>query len=214
MRFYGYFRSSAAYRCRIALNLKGIDYEFVPVHLRRGGGEQHLKDYLELNPEGLVPVLEAGDFRLSQSLSIIEWLDETHPDPPLLPGDAHARARVRSFAQAIACDTHPLQNLRVLDYLRNELRQDEEHVTNWCRHWIQRGLAACEAVLARHNHGQRYCFGATPGLADICLVPQVFSADRFGVELSAMPNVLRVTRSCEQHHAFAEAHPARQPDSE
>lgn len=214
MRFYGYFRSSSAYRCRIALNLKGIDYEFVPVHLRRGGGEQHLEDYLELNPQGLVPVLEVGDFRLSQSLSIIEWLDETHPDPPLLPGDADARARARSFAQAIACDTHPLQNLRVLDYLRNELLQDEEHVINWCRHWVQRGLAACEAVLARHNHGQSCCFGATPGLADICLVPQVFSADRFGVDLSAMPHVMRITRSCEQHHAFTEAHPARQPDSE
>jgi maleylacetoacetate isomerase len=214
MRFFGYFRSSAAYRCRIALSLKDIDYEFVSVHLRRGGGEQHLDYYRQLNPQGLVPVLEHGDFRLSQSLAIIEWLDETQPEPALLPKDANARATVRAFAQILACDTHPLQNLRVLQYLRAELQQGDEQVTAWCRHWVEEGLAACEALLARQSHGDRYCFGATPGLADICLIPQVFSAERFGVDLSAMPNIRRVALACEELDAFTAAHPSRQPDSE
>lgn len=214
IRFYGYFRSSAAYRCRIALNLKGVQTEFIPVHLRRGGGEQRQPSYLERNPQGLVPLLEDGDFRLSQSLAIIEWLDERYPEPPLLPADPENRARVRSLAQLIACDIHPLQNLRVLEYLRTELEQDEDSVGAWCRQWIGEGLRACEMLLAQERHGGAYSFGPAPGLADICLVPQVFSARRFGVDLASMPTIERIVAACEELEPFAAAHPSRQPDAE
>ncbi len=213
MRFYGYFRSSAAYRCRIALNLKDINYEFVPVHLRRGGGEQHQQAYRDKNPQRLVPLLEHGDFRVAQSLAIIEWLDEQFPSPPLLSSDVNTRATERAFAQIIACDIHPLQNLRVLEYLRTELQADEDGVEAWCQEWISRGLNACEALLAQQP-GHTFCFGERPGLADICLIPQLFSARRFGVDLSATPNLLRIAAACDDLEAFGAAHPARQPDSE
>jgi maleylacetoacetate isomerase len=214
IRFHGYFRSSAAYRCRIAFNLKGVDTDFHSVHLRRGGGEQKQPAYLALNPQALVPTLEADGLVLSQSLAIIEWLDETHPQPPLLPGDPGLRARVRAFAQVIASDIHPLQNLRVLEYLKNDLGQDQATADAWCRHWIGGGLAACEALLAGLDHGGPFCFGDTPGLADLCLVPQLFNARRFQVDLSAMPRLRAVDDACAALPAFAEAHPSKQPDAE
>ncbi|WP_018699516.1 maleylacetoacetate isomerase [Amorphus coralli] len=212
MIFHGYFRSSSAYRCRIAFNLKGIEVDFRPVHLRNG--EQKSEAYRELNPQGLVPALEDGDTVLTQSLAIIEWLDETHPEPKLLPGDAVQRAKIRAFSEVIACEIHPLQNLRVLQYLKTELGQDQARADAWCQRWIGDGLAACEALLAREHRGGPYCFGETPTLADICLVPQVFSAERFGVDLTDMPRVRAIHEACEALPAFADAHPSKQPDAD
>jgi len=215
MHFYGYFRSSSAYRCRIAFNLKGISAEFLPIHLRRNGGEQKTSAYRVVNPQALVPALETNEgLVLTQSLAIIEWLDETHPEPALLPSDPGRRALVRGFAQAIACDIHPLQNLRVLDYLKSELGQDQAGVDAWCQRWISDGLNACENLLERADSTGPFAFGETPGLADICLIPQMFSADRFGVDLTAMPRLRAVRDACEALPAFADAHPSRQPDSE
>ncbi|MFC0009870.1 maleylacetoacetate isomerase [Devosia nitrariae] len=215
MLFHGYFRSSAAYRCRIAFNLKGVSTDFVSVHLWRGGGEQKSEAYQALNPQALVPALETDDgLVLTQSMAIIEWLDETHPEPAFLPEQAGERALVRGFAQAIACDIHPLQNLRVLDYLKGELGHDQAAADAWCRRWIGDGLAACERLLERGGANGRFAFGDTPGLADICLIPQMFSADRFGVDLAAMPRLRAVREACKALPAFADAHPARQPDSE
>jgi len=214
MIFHGYFRSSSAYRCRIAFNLKGLSPDFVPVHLRRNGGEQKQEAYKTLNPQGLVPALEVDGTILTQSLAIIEWLDETYAEPTLLPADSIQRAKVRAFALAIACDIHPLQNLRVLDYLKNELGHEQSVLDGWCRRWIGDGLAACEALLEREASRGDFCFGDTPGLADICLVPQMFSAARFGVDVSKMPRLQAIHAACEALPAFADAHPARQPDSE
>ncbi len=213
MIFHGYFRSSSAYRCRIAFNLKGIAPDFVSVHLRKGGGQQKTAAYRALNPQALVPALQDGDFRLTQSLAIIEWLDETQTGPKLLPQEANLRAEVRAFAQAIACDIHPLQNLRVLDYLKAKFGADQAALDQWCQRWITDGLAACEALLARRAT-TAFCFGDTPTLADICLVPQVFSASRFGVDLSAMPRLRAIHATCEALPAFAAAHPKAQPDWE
>lgn len=210
MRFHGYFRSSSAYRCRIAFNLKGVSPEFVPTSLQAGA--HHSADYLALNPQGLVPALEVDGQVFTQSLSIIEWLDETCPAPPLLPQDAALRAHVRAFALAIACEIHPLQNLRVLNYLRNELGQDEAGVNRWLARWLGDGLAACEALLARRP-ATTFCFGDTPGLADICLIPQMFSASRFGVDTTSMPRLRAVTETCNALPAFANAAPALQPDA-
>lgn len=212
MTFYGYFRSSSAYRCRIAFNLKGVEVDLRPVHLRKG--EQKASDYRTLNPQALVPTLVDGDTVLTQSLAIIEWLDETRPEPKLLPGDAAMRAKIRAFSQVIACEIHPLQNLRVLAYLKGELGQDQAGADAWCQRWIGDGLAACEALLAREANDGPFCFGDTPTLADICLVPQVFSAERFGVDLSAMPRVRDVHAACEALPAFADAHPSKQPDND
>ncbi|PTD97630.1 maleylacetoacetate isomerase [Pseudothauera lacus] len=214
MKLYTYFRSSAAYRVRIALNLKGLPYEAVPVHLLRNGGEQRQADYLALNPAGLVPALEDGGAVLTQSLAIIEYLDETHPQPPLLPGDALGRARIRALAQAIACDIHPINNLRVLQYLSRELGASEEQKTAWYRHWVEEGLAAVEAMLAQAPRSGRFCFGDTPTLADICLVPQVFNAQRFKCNTAHIPTVLRIAEACEALEAFRLAAPANQPDAE
>ena len=207
MKFYGYFRSSAAYRCRIAFNLKGVAPEFVPVHLRKG--EQRAATFLALNPQGLVPALEADGHLLTQSLAIIEWLDETKPAPPLLPKDPIARAQVRALALSIACDIHPLQNLRVLRHLKTQFSQDQSGLDQWCRHWVEPGLAAFEATLAKLGTSGKFCFGDTPTLADICLVPQMFSAARFGADISKLANLQRIMASCEAHPAFAAAHPAR-----
>ena len=211
MTFHGYFRSSAAYRVRIALKLKGLAPDFVAVHLRRG--DQKADDYRAVNPQGLVPALEVDGLVLTQSLAIVEWLDETWPEPPLLPRDKDIRARARAFAQAIACDIHPLQNLRVLRYLKRELGQEQDGLDAWCRHWVGEGLAACERLLAREPQSA-YAFGDAPGIAEICLVPQMFSADRFGVDLTAMPRLRALRDACEALPAFADAHPARQPDAE
>jgi maleylpyruvate isomerase len=212
MRFFGYFRSSAAYRCRIAFNLKGMTPEFVPVHLRKG--EQRAADYLKYNPQGLVPALETDGDVMTQSLAIIEWLEETHPTPPLLPKAAIDRAHVRSLALAIACDIHPLQNLRVLAYLKGELKLDQAAADRWCRRWIEGGLAAFESTLEARGTTGRFCFGDIPTLADICLMPQIFSAERFGADITSLAHVKRIRANCDALPAFSDAHPARQPDSD
>ena len=211
MTFYGYFRSSSAHRCRIAFALKGLAPETVFIHLRKDGGQQKQPAYRALNPQGLVPALDTGEGLLTQSLAIIEWLDETHPAPPLLPGGATERARIRAFAQVIACDVHPLQNLRVLDQLRAQFGADQAALDAWCRRWIEDGLTACEALV---DPSGSYCFGDAPTLADICLVPQMFSAERFGVDLAAFPRLRQRFATCMAQPAFANAAPSRQPDAE
>lgn len=215
MHFFGYFRSSAAYRCRIAFNLKGIAPDFTSVHLRKDGGQHKKPEFLELNPQGLVPALRTDDGDvLAQSLAIIEWLDDSQSGPKFLPDDPIQKAQVRSFSYAIASEIHPLQNLRVLTYLREEFGQDQAGIDRWCGRWIGDGLTACEAILAKQNHGGDFCFGATPGMADICLIPQIHSAARFHVDLSTMPNVQRVFDNCEKLPAFSDAQISKQPDSE
>lgn len=210
--FHGYFRSSSSYRCRIALNLKGIESRFHPVHLLRDGGQQKSEAYRALNPQGLVPSFEVDGDVLTQSPAILEWIEEVHPEPPLLPEGAVARARVRAVCAAIGCDIHPLQNLRVLQHIEAEYGADAEGKAAWCRRWIGEGLAACEALLA--GQGGAFCFGDTPGMADVYLVPQMFSADRFGLDLTPMPRLRAVRAACEALPAFAGAHPSRQPDAE
>src|SRR2546423_12283960 len=210
MKLHGYFRSSASYRVRIALNLKGLRPEHLPHHLRKG--EQCAPSYLAINPQGLVPTLEDDTGTvLTQSLAIIEWLDETHPSPPLLPKEPLRRAKVRAFAMALACDTHPVQNLKVLARLR-QLGLPEETVTEWAA-WVNReGLAACETLIA--NESGPFCFGATPTIADLCLVPQLANARRFGVDVSAYPRLLEAEAAAREIKAFADAAPDRQPDAE
>ena len=210
MKLHGYFRSSASYRVRIALNLKGLSADHWPHHLRKG--EQRDPTYLAINPQGLVPTLQHdGSVTLTQSLAIIEWLDETHPEPPLLPGDPLQRAKIRAFAQVIACDTHPVQNLKVLARLR-ELGQGDAVVTEWAAWANREGLSACEALIA-HESGP-FCYGAGPTLADLCLVPQLANARRFGVDLAAYPRLLRSEAAAKELKAFADAAPERQPDAE
>ena len=214
MRFHGYFRSSSSYRCRIAFNLKGISPEFASVHLVKDGGQQKSEAYRKLNPQGLVPTLEIDGSVLTQSPAILEWLDETHPEPPLLPNDPTERALVRAFTQVIACEIHPLQNLRVLQYLKANYDEDQDGLNAWCQRWIGDGLSACESHLERYNKGAPFCFGDLPGMADVYLVPQVFSAQRFNVDLFGMPNVKRIAAHCDTILAFSDAHPSKQPDSE
>jgi maleylpyruvate isomerase len=210
MKLHGYFRSSASYRVRIALNLKGLTVEHLPHHLRKG--EQCAPAYLAINPQGLVPTLEseAGAI-LTQSLAIIEWLDETYPEPPLLPKDTLQRAKVRAFAQAIACDTHPVQNLKVLARLR-QLGLPEDKVTEWAAWANREGLSACE-ILAAGEAGP-FCFGAAPTLADLCLVPQLANARRFGVDVTAFPRLLKAEAAAKEMKAFADAAPDKQVDAE
>ena len=209
MRLHGYFRSSASYRVRIALNLKGLSAEHLPHHLRKG--EQCAPSYLAINPQGLVPTLEndAGAV-LTQSLAIIEWLDEAHPQPPLLPKEPLQRAKVRAFAMALACDTHPVQNLKVLARLR-QLGLAEEKVTEWAAWANREGLSACETLIA--NEPGPFCFGATPTMADLCLVPQLANARRFGVAVDAFPRLLTAEAAARNTKAFADAAPERQPDA-
>ncbi|PLC53770.1 maleylacetoacetate isomerase [Pollutimonas nitritireducens] len=214
MKLYGYFRSSAAYRVRIALNLKNLPYETVPVHLLKDGGQQLTQSYRELNPTGLVPTLQEDDWTLGQSMAILEYLEETHPNPPLLPVDARQRARVRSIAQFIACDIHPLNNLRVLKYLKHELKVDEDARNAWYRHWVEQGLAAVEGMLAGHSATGRYCHGDQPTFADLCLIPQMANARRFNCDLSTMPTIASIDAACAQLPAFQQAAPGSQPDSE
>jgi maleylpyruvate isomerase len=210
MKLHGYFRSAAAYRVRIALNLKGLPTDHLAHHLRKG--EQCAPAYLAINPQGLVPTLEADDGEvLTQSLAIIEWLDETYPDPPLLPKDPLRRAKVRAFAMALACDTHPVQNLKVLNRLR-QLGVAEEKVTEWAAWANREGLSACEALVA-HEAGP-FCFGDTPSLADLCLVPQLGNARRFGVDVSAFPRLLKAEATAKEMKAFADAAPDKQSDAE
>ncbi|MEM6184296.1 maleylacetoacetate isomerase [Shewanella vaxholmensis] len=215
MKLYGYWRSSAAYRVRIALNLKGISAEHLSVHLVRDGGEQHKAAYTALNPLELVPTLTLDDEldmdALSQSLAIIEYLDEIHPQTPLLPASALERAHVRAMALTVACEIHPLNNLRVLQYLTQTLGVDEAAKNTWYHHWVASGFAALETLLIRHSG--RYCFGDTVTLADLCLVPQVYNAQRFNVDLTPYPNIMRVWAECNQLEAFADAAPERQADA-
>ena len=210
MKLHGYFRSSASYRVRIALNLKGLSAQHLPHHLRKG--EQRDPAYLAINPQGLVPTLQDDDGAiLTQSLAIIEWLDETYPEPPLLPTDSLQRAKVRAFALVLACDTHPVQNLTVLARLR-ELGLPEEKVTGWAAWANREGLAACETLIARE--GGPFCFGARPTLADLCLVPQLANARRFGVDVTAFPRLLKAEAAAKELKAFADAAPERQADAE
>jgi len=214
MKLYGYFRSSAAFRVRIALNLKGLDYEQAFIHLRKG--DQRSAAYLGLNPQGLVPalVLEDGAV-LTQSLSIIDYLEETRPNPALLPSDPVGRARVRSLAEAIACDIHPIDNLRVLQYLSRQFGHKEPDIETWFNHWIAAGFEGIEKTLASDAKAGKFCHGDMPGLADICLVPQVFNARRYpSFELKPYQNIMRIFENCMTLEAFDRAVPEKQPDAE
>lgn len=214
MKLHGYFRSSAAFRVRIALNLKGLTYEQAFVHLRKG--EQSAPGFLQLNPQGLVPALEDGANVLTQSLAIMEYLDETHPNPPFLPKSPAERARVRALALIVACEIHPLNNLRVLSYLKDELKVSNEQHDAWYRYWIAAGFRSLEGLLASRGTGT-FCHGDAPTLADICLVPQVFNAKRFNTEAELRPTYPRVFRAfdnCMELAAFDAARPEKQPDSE
>jgi len=214
MKLYSYFRSSASFRVRIALALKGLDYEYASVHLLQGGGQQFAPAFRAMNPAALVPVLDDEGTILTQSLAIIEYLDETRPQPPFLPTDAPGRARVRAIALAIACEIHPLNNLRVLGYLTKTLGVSEEQKNAWYRHWVETGLATVEAMLAGDGRTGTYCHGDAPTLADILLVPQIFNAQRFDCRLDHVPTVMRIHRQCLGLPAFAKSVPAEQPDAE
>lgn len=212
MKLYSYFRSSAAYRVRIALNLKAIEVEQVGVHLVKEGGRQHTPEYRARNPQGLVPALELDDGTvITQSLAIIDYLDTVFPQPRLVPADPVLAARVRAVALTIACDIHPLNNLRVLNYLKGPLKQTQQEADEWYRHWIlEGGLEAVEALI----EGERFCFGDSPSVADICLIPQVFNARRFKIDISHLRKIEAVDRHCTELPAFLDAHPGRQPDTE
>jgi maleylacetoacetate isomerase len=214
MKLYTYFRSSAAYRVRIALNLKGLPYEAVPVHLLKDGGEQLQQGYRMINPSAAVPALQDERGTLTQSMAILEYLEETHPDVPLLPADPLGRARVRELSQIIACDIHPLNNLRVLRYLKHTVGVTEDVKNEWYRHWVSEGLASLEAHLERDAGTADFCHGETPTLADCLLVPQVFNAQRFDIDVSAWPNIARINATCVELPAFQHAHPSQQPDAE
>jgi maleylacetoacetate isomerase len=211
LKLHSYFRSSASYRCRIALNLKGLDYEPAFVHLVRGGGQQHSDSYRSLNPQALLPTLEHDGRILTQSLAIVEYLDETWPQPSLLPGDAERRACVRAFALAIACDIGPVNNLRVLRYLKRGLKQEQAAIDAWYRHWTESGLVACQALLPKAEH--RFCFGDQPTLADICLIPQMYNARLFKADLSRVPRLVAIDAAARALPAFAKAAPEAQPDA-
>jgi maleylacetoacetate isomerase len=215
MKLYSYFRSSAAYRVRIALEVKGLSYEYVAKHFRRNGGEHRKPDYLALNPQGLIPVLDDGGTVVTQSLAIIEYLEEAYPRTPrLLPTRPADRAIVRAMAQVIACDVHPLNNLRVLDYLKSQMRQSEDATSLWYRRWIGEGFGALEQSIGKHTGDGGHCFGDTVTMADVCLVPQVYNARRFAVDLAPYPGLVRVSESLESLPAFAKARPEAQPDAE
>jgi len=214
LRLYTYWRSSAAFRVRIALNLKRLAYESVPKHLLRDGGEQRGSDYLALNPQGFVPALDHDGTLITQSLAICEYLEEVRPEPRLLPGDAAARAQIRAMALAVACDIHPLNNLSVLLYLRRELRQEDEAVNRWARHWIGRGFEALEQLIARHSTDGLHCHGPGVTMADVFLLPQVFNARRVALDLGPFPRIAAVAAHLEALPAFDAARPERQPDAE
>lgn len=212
MKLYSFFRSSAAYRVRIALALKGLTYEYVPVQIARG--LQFEAPYRDISPQALVPILDDDGELLQQSLAIVEYLDETHPEPSLLPAAPIERSRVRSLALLIVCEIHPLNNLRVLKYLTGTLGLSEEQKLAWYRHWVTTGFTALERRLATEPGTGRFCHGDTPGYADIALVPQVANARRFEVDLSAFPTIVRIDAACSALPAFQQAAPARQPDAE
>ena len=211
MKLYSYFRSSAAFRVRIALNLKGLPFDYVAVQLKNN--EQLAADYRELSPDGLVPVLKDGDLSLLQSLAICEYLEETRPEPAILPPDPIGRARVRALALTVACEIHPLNNLRVLRYLTRQLGVDESAKDQWYRHWVENGLLAFERQIVALGGAQGFCYGDTPTLADICLIPQVFNAQRVDTDFSQMPRITEVFDRCMALDAFQRAVPSVQPDS-
>jgi maleylacetoacetate isomerase len=211
VKLFTYFRSSAAFRVRIALNLKRLPYEPVIIHLAKG--EHRKPEYAGKYPQALLPTLLTDGLELSQSLAIIEYLDETHPEPALLPRDAPGRARVRSLSLLIACEIHPLNNLRTLQYLKRQLGQSEEQVNTWYRYWIADGLAKLEAELLRGKKG-RFSHGDSPSIADCCLVPQIFNAKRYNCDLALYPTTMRVFDECMKLEAFDRAQPAKQPDAE
>lgn len=209
MILHGYWRSGTSYRTRIALNLKGLTYEQAGVDLRTG--DQKSEAFLALNPQGLVPALEADGAVLTQSPAILEWLEEAHPEPPLLPADLAARAQVRAMAALVACDIHPLNNLRVLKALRETFGADQAATDAWAGRWITAGFEALEALIGRHGEG--WCFGGAPTLADCCLIPQIYSARRFNTPLDAFPRILAIEEKAASHPAFMAAHPDHQPDA-
>lgn len=214
LTLYSYFRSSAAYRVRIALNLKGVKPDYRFVHLLKNGGEQHGDSYKALNPQELVPTLVDKGRAIGQSLAIIEYIDEIFPEPPLLPKDAFGRARVRQIAYAIACDIHPINNLRVLQYLGAELGATEAQRIVWQKHWMELGFAAAEKLIAQSRGAGSWCCGDAPTLADICLIPQMANARRIELDLSPYPTLLRIEQTALSHPAFAAAQPKEQPDAE
>ena len=209
---YSYWRSSASYRVRMALNLKGMDYRIEPVHLVRDGGQQYASEYAALNPQQLVPTLVHGDTVIRQSMAMLEYLEEISPAPALLPSDPIGRAQVRAIANAIACDIHPLNNLRVLKYLVGKLGAEESEKMAWYRHWTETGLAAVEAMLG--ECAGRYCHGDQISIADCCLLPQVYNAHRFGCDLSGFENVRRICTNLDSIDAIVQAAPENQPDAE
>lgn len=214
LRLHTYWRSSAAYRVRIVLALKGLEYESVPQHLLRDGGRHRRPEYLATNPQGLVPALEHDGAVVTQSLAICEYLDEVYPEPALLPADPAGRAAVRAMALAVACDIHPLNNLGVQQYLRTQLGLDDEAVARWTRHWIARGFAALEVLIARHSADGRHCYGESVTLADAFLVPQAYNARRAQLDLGPYPRLAAVVHHLESLPAFAAARPEAQPDAE
>ncbi len=211
MKLYNYFRSSASFRVRIALQWKGLPFEYISVHLVKG--EHRQSDYRDVSADGLVPLLDLGHDRLSQSMAIIEYLDEIHPEPPLLPADPLHRAHVRALAQSIACEIHPINNLRVLKYLTHELKLDEDAKNTWYRHWVRYGLESFERQLAQ-GPSSVYCFGAQPTLADCCLVPQIFNGQRFKVNFDGLPRTMAAFEACMKLDAFQRAQPSACPDFE
>lgn len=216
MKLYSYFRSSASYRVRIALNLKGLPYETVPVHLLKNGGEQFAPEYLKLNPDAVVPALVDDNVSigaLTQSLAIIEYLEEVHPEPALLPENPADRAFVRSIALTIACEIHPLNNLRVLRYLMHKLNVSEADKNAWYRRWCEHGLVSIETMLARDKRTGAFCYGDTPGLADCFLVPQIANAQRLNCNFSGMPTIMRINDACLALDEFVNASPMKQPDA-
>ncbi len=214
LKLYNYFRSSASYRVRIALTFKGLPYDYAPVHLLKEGGQQLSPSFRALNPDSLVPVLDDDGELLTQSLAIIEYLEETRPEPPLLPRDAADRAYVRSIALAIACDVHPLNNLRVLRYLVKTLGASEDQKNTWYRHWVEQGLATLEVRLVAEGRNGRYALGDAVTLADVVIVPQIFNAQRMECKLEAVPTIMRIFEQCMQLPAFMDAQPSAQPDAE
>ena len=213
LRLYTYWRSSAAYRVRIGLNLKGLPYEIMAVHLVRDGGEQHTESFHEANPQELVPVLQHGQRMLRQSLSILEYVDEMWPERPLLPATARDRQRVRALSQVIACDIHPLNNLRVLQYFENEWGVPQSERDGWARHWMVEGFRALETMLRDHPSTGTFCDGDVPTLADCCMVPQVYNARRFGIDMTPYPTMVRIEQACLELPAFDAARPENQPDA-
>lgn len=214
MKLYTYFRSSAAFRVRIALNLKGVSYEAIPKHLTRNGGEHRQSQYLAANPQGLIPALEDGGVVLAQSLAIIEYLEEKYPQPPLLPRDPIERAQVRGMALGIACEVHPLQNLRVTNYLSKEMGQSDAALSQWRQRWLGAGFEVLEQLVKRHSGDGKHCFGSSVTLADVVLVPQLGSAKRFQVSLEPYPTLRAIGAHLETLPAFAKAAPQAQPDAE